>query len=164
MPAFFVAAVVLLLGTVTFRFWPMFDISRLPSDPSAHWEEPSLARQYEHDEGPIVVTTAYTVSKENEEAFLKAMVAVRLSRLRTGAIEWELYREGETDQRFIELFTVSTWGEHLRQHGGRQTLTDAAIDRRVRQLSSSKPVTRHYFPAELVGDDWGWVSRSRAGN
>jgi hypothetical protein len=89
------------------------------------------------------------------------MVAVRLSRLRTGAISWELYREGETAQRFIELFTVTTWGEHLQQHGGRQTAADTAIDRRARELTSSKPVTRHFFPAELVGNDWGWVENGR---
>jgi len=160
-PAFLIAAVVLLLGTATILFWPMYDLSRLPTDPSARWEEPSLVQQYDHDEGPIVVITAYTVTPENEEAFLKAMVAVRLSRLRTGAISWELYREGETAQRFIELFTVTTWGEHLLQHGGRQTAADSAIDRRARELASSKPVTRHFFPAELVGDDWGWVGSGR---
>jgi len=95
------------------------------------------------------------VSEENEEAFLRAMVAVRLSRLRTGAINWELYREGETAQRFVEIYLVTTWGEHLQQHGGRQTAADAAVDRRARELASSKPVTRHFFPADLVGDDWG---------
>ena len=84
------------------------------------------------------------------------MVAVRLSRLRTGAISWELYREGETAHRFIELFTVTTWGEHLQQHGGRQTVAEAEIDRRANSLSNPKPFTRHYFPAELVGEDWGW--------
>jgi len=154
-PAFVAAAVTLLLGTATFRLWPLYDVYRLPTDPSALWEEHSLVRQYDHDEGPIVVTTAYTVSEENEEAFLRAMVAVRLSRLRTGAINWELYREGETAQRFVEIYLVTTWGEHLQQHGGRQTAADAAVDRRARELASSKPVTRHFFPADLVGDDWG---------
>ncbi|HEU5153519.1 MAG TPA: MFS transporter [Gemmatimonadales bacterium] len=155
-PAFLIAAAALLLGTATIVFWPSYDLSQLPTDVSAQWDEPSLVRVYDHDEGPIVVTTAYTVAQENEERFLKAMVAVRLSRLRTGAISWELYREGETGERFIELYTVTTWGEHLQQHGGRQTAVDAAIDRRAREFASSKPVTRHYFPAELVGEEWGW--------
>jgi MFS family permease len=157
--AFIIAAATLLVGTVTIRSWPLIDVTGLGSDPSAHWEEPSLAWQPDHEEGPIVVTTAYTVTKENEEAFLRAMVAVRLSRLRTGAFSWELYREGETSNRFIELFTVPTWGEHLKQHGGRQTKADAAIDKRVRDLTASKPVTRHFFPADLVGEDWGWGVR-----
>lgn len=154
-PAFLIAAVMLLLGTATIELWPFYDLSRLPTDPSAGWEEPSLVGQYDHDEGPIVVTTSYTVTPENEEAFLRAMVAVRLSRLRTGAVSWELFREGETAQRFIELFVVATWGEHLQQHGGRQTAVDTAIDRRAREFVSAKPVTRHYFPAELVGQNWG---------
>jgi hypothetical protein len=155
-PAFLVAAGALVVGTVTIRWWPMIDVTGLSRDLSAHWEEPSLVTQADPEEGPVVVTTAYTVAKHKHEAFLKAMVAVRLSRLRTGAISWELYREGETDNRFIELFTVPTWGEHLQQHGGRQTVGDAVIDKRVRDLSDPKPTTRHFFPTELVGEDWGW--------
>jgi MFS family permease len=154
--AFLLAALALLIGAATIRLWPMIDVTGLSRELSAHWEEPSLVTQRDPDEGPIVVTTAYTVATHNEEAFLRAMYAVRLSRLRTGAITWELYREGETAKRFIELFTVGTWGEHLKQHGGRQTKADAAIDKRVRDLSDPKPVTRHFFPADLVGEDWGW--------
>lgn len=154
--SFVIAAGALLVGTATIRIWPMIDVSGLSRELSAHWEEPSLVRQPDPDEGPVVVTTAYAVSTKNEAAFLQAMYAVRLSRLRTGAINWELYREGETANRFIELFSVATWGEHLKQHGGRQTKADAAIDQRARVLCDEKPVTRHFFPIETVGEDWGW--------
>lgn len=47
------------------------------------------------------------------------MRALRLSRLRTGAIRWELYRDGATPNRFVEAYTVLSWEEHLRQHHGR---------------------------------------------
>jgi MFS family permease len=160
-PAFIVAAIALLAGTATLRWWPMIDVTGLGRE-LTHWEEPSLVRQHDDNEGPVLVTTAYTVTPENEEAFLRAMVAVRLSRLRTGAVSWELYREGETAHRFIEYFIVTTWGEHMLQHGGRQTQADAAIDKRARDLSHPKPVTRHFFPAELIGEDWGWVAGRRS--
>jgi MFS family permease len=160
-PTFMIAAAALLLGTATIRFWPIYDLSLLPTDPTSAWDEPSLVRHHDHDEGPIVVISSYHVPEQNQEAFLRGMVAVRLSRLRTGALNWELYREGETADRFVEIFTVATWGEHLQQHGGRQTAVDAAIDRRVRELASTKPVTRHFFPAELIGADWGAAAGSR---
>ena len=50
---------------------------------------------------------------------------VRLSRLRTGAVAWRLYREGESAQVFVEAYFVATWDEHLRQHHGRLTGEDA---------------------------------------
>jgi len=77
--------------------------------------------------------------------------AVRLSRLRTGAIWWELYRDGETANRFVEAYTVPSWDEHLRQHHGRLTGTDAAIERRARGLASSRPHVSHLFPADSSG-------------
>ena len=45
--------------------------------------------------GPVVVSNVYTVSAKNEQAFIKAMARVRLSRLRTGASRWGLFRDGE---------------------------------------------------------------------
>ena len=79
---------------------------------------------------------------------LNAMTAVRRSRLRSGAIGWELYREGETAQRFVETFTVPSWEEHLRQHRGRLTGNDAAIEQKARALSDPPPATTHLFPAD----------------
>ena len=39
--------------------------------------------------------------------------------------------------------------------------SSAAIDRRVSDLSDPKPLTRHFFPAEPLGEDWGWVGEKR---
>jgi hypothetical protein len=52
------------------------------------------------------------------------MAGLRQSRLRTGAIDWALYQDGQNPRRFIELFGVASWEEHLRQHRERQTGTD----------------------------------------
>ena len=51
-----------------------------------------------------------------------------LSRLRSGASRWELYRVGESPEVFVEQFQVPTWREHLRQHEGRLTAEDQAIE------------------------------------
>lgn len=148
---FLVAAATLLAGAATIRIWPLFDVGRLDPNPSVQWPEPSLVIEPEPDAGPVVVTTAYTVAPEREQQFLKAMRSVRLSRLRTGAIWWELYRDGETANRFVEAYAVLSWDEHLRQHHVRLTGTDAAIERRARRLADSPPEVSHLFPADLSG-------------
>ena len=46
------------------------------------------------------------------------------ARRRTGAVRWSVYRDAERPERFIEMFIVPTWQEHVRQHE-RRTVTDA---------------------------------------
>jgi hypothetical protein len=148
LPAFLLAAAALLFGAATIRLWPLLDVTGLDGDSVVHWPEPSLVMNPDPDVGPILVTTSYTVAENLEEAFMEAMQAVRLSRLQTGAVTWELYRGGETAHRFIETYIVPSWGEHLRQHGGRATSADKAIDQKARALSNPKPTVKHLFPAE----------------
>ena len=67
--------------------------------------------------------------------------------MRTGAIRWELYRDGATPNRFVEAYTVLSWEDHLLQHHGRLTGADAAIEEQVDQLSDPPPQVAHLFPA-----------------
>ena len=69
----------------------------------------------------MLVTVHFTVAAEREADFLAAMEELRGSRLRTGASRWELYRDAEHPDRFVEMFSVPSWEEHLRQHEGRLT-------------------------------------------
>ena len=119
--AFLLAAGLLLLTAVSLRLWPLYDISGLNRDPSQPWPEPQLGMEPEEDIGPVLVATTYTVAPERQERFLQAMRDLRLSRLRTGAIRWELYRDGSFPNRFVEEYTVPSWEEHLRQHHDRLT-------------------------------------------
>ncbi|HZE76212.1 MAG TPA: MFS transporter, partial [Gemmatimonadales bacterium] len=145
---FLLAAATLLAGAATIPLWPLFDVRGLNREPSFHWPEPNLAIDPEPDVGPVLVTTSYTVAPERQTAFLQAMRAVRLSRLSTGAIRWGLYRDGERANRFVETYIVPSWDEHLRQHHGRLTGADAAIEREARALSDSRPQVTHLFPAD----------------
>jgi hypothetical protein len=145
--AVLIAAAVLLAGLATLGGWPLIDTRGLDRSPSVHWPEPNLTFQPE-PQTPVAVATMYTVAPEREAQFIEAMQEVRLSRLRTGAIAWRLYREGETQRVFIETYLVGTWEEHLRQHHGRLTGADAVVDRKARELSDPKPYSRHWFPAE----------------
>ena len=144
---FLVAAGALLAGAATIRRWPLLDVRGLNRDPSVHWPEPNLLIETVSDAGPVLVTTTYTVTANLEELFLKSMRALRLSRLRTGAIRWELYRDGAAPNRFIEAYTLPSWEEHLRQHHGRLTGADADIEHQVDALSDPPPQVAHLFPA-----------------
>ena len=149
--ALVVAAAVLLAGAATLRLWPLFDVRKFDRAPSLPWKDPHLVFDPEPDVGPVLVTTTYTVAPEREQQFLDAMRSVRLSRLRTGAIRWELYRDGETANRFVELYTLLSWDEHLRQHHGRLTGFDAAVEQRAFALADGPPQVSHLFPADTSG-------------
>jgi len=146
---FLAAAAMLLVGAASVRIWPLFDARKFNPDRLVYWREPSLVIDPEPDTGPVLVTYAYTVPSDREQPFLEAMRAVRLSRLRTGAIWWGLYRDGETANRFLEAYTVLSWDEHLRQHHDRLTSTDAAIEREAWALADSPVDVSHLFPVDL---------------
>ena len=91
------------------------------------------------DRSPIRVQQA-------ERDFLAAMRGVRRSRLRTGAVQWGIFRDGETANRMVEVYVVPTWDEHLRQHTGRLTGTDQATEEAAKALSEIPPQVNHLLP------------------
>ena len=85
-----------------------------------------------------MVHVHYTVAAERQAAFLDAMIAVRLSRLRTGATDWELLRAIDSPGAFTESFTVPTWEEHVRQQTERTTGTALAKTARLAQQGNGE--------------------------
>jgi hypothetical protein len=71
------------------------------------------------------------------------MTRVRGSRLRTGAIRWDLYRNGHNPRVFVELYVVPSWQEHLRQHSDRPTGADERFEEEADALSDPPPETPH---------------------
>jgi MFS family permease len=141
-----IAAVVLLAGVVAGVVWPVPDIAHLDRRPAVYWSEARLAFEPEPDTGPVLVTVEYTVAPEREAAFLEAMDHLRRSRLRTGATRCELYRDGERPDRFLEIFSVPSWEEHMRQHEGRLTATDQHIEEAALAFSNPPPRANHLLP------------------
>jgi MFS family permease len=146
---FLIAAAVMAAGAATFRMWKLIDTRDLDRDPAVFWPEPQLALTADPGDGPVVVRTVYTIAPDREAAFLRAMTQVRLSRLRTGASRWGLYRDGETPTQFVELFVVASWEEHERQHTDRFTADDRAIDDEVKRLSDPPAATSHLIAADV---------------
>jgi MFS family permease len=145
--AYLVAAALMILGAVSVRFWPLHDIATLNRDPAVYWPEPHLTLEPDPGTGPVLVTVKYTLRPEREADFVAAMQAVRRSRQSTGAIRWGLFREGEAAHRFVEVYQVASWDEHLRQHGGRLTGADRAAEQRAWALADGEPEVSHLFPA-----------------
>jgi MFS family permease len=150
-PVFLLAAAMMAAGVATVRLLPLVDTSEMDRDTARYWPDPDLVLDVEPSAGPVVVITVYTVAPDLEERFLEAMAEVRLLRLRTGGTRWGLFRDGETPHEFVELFRITSWDEHLRQHGERLTGAGHQIMERATKLSDPAPVTSHLIAADVGG-------------
>jgi MFS family permease len=146
---FLAAALISAAGAATVRLWPLRPARHLNREP-AYWPDPSLAVEPDPSEGPVVVEVQYVVSPDNEAAFLEEMRKVRRSRMRTGAVQWGIFREGENPHRLVEIYVVPTWDEHLRQHTGRLTGADLEMETRAQALTEGSPEVTHLLPARPV--------------
>jgi hypothetical protein len=146
-PAFLISAAVMAAGAARIRFWPFYKIDGMDRS-LVRWPEPHLLIDTDHG-GPVLVRTTYTIAAAKESQFLQAMGRLRRSRLRTGATDWGLYQDGENLRLFIELFSVPSWEEHLRQHEERQTGTDLQYHDAAAALSDPEPRIDHYLAADV---------------
>jgi MFS family permease len=147
-PAFLISAAVMAAGAATIWFWPFYQIADMDRS-LVRWPEPQMLISPDSDGGPVLVRTTYTVAAEKQQQFLRAMADLRRSRLRTGATDWGLYRDGQDPRLFIELFSVPSWEEHLRQHDERQTGTDLEYHDAAAALSDPQPQIDHYLAAAV---------------
>ncbi|MCO8276915.1 MFS transporter [Actinoplanes sp. TRM 88003] len=149
LPVTFIAAAVLMLaGTATVPWLPVHEHDDADRSPAVFWAEPHIMFEPHADEGPVLVTVVYRVRDEKADDFVAAMDAVRLTRLRTGAVRWGLFRDGEDPIRYVEVYQVPTWEDHLRQHEGRLTGSDEQIEQRALALADGPPEVNHLLPTD----------------
>jgi MFS family permease/quinol monooxygenase YgiN len=79
--------------------------------------------------GNVVVTIEYLIDPARADDFRALMQESRRSRLRQGALEWELLRDVNQPGRFIEQIVDESWTEHLRRFD-RATASDVALRER----------------------------------
>jgi MFS family permease len=144
--AFLIAAGVMFAGVIAGLVWRVPETGHLDPQPVVYWPAARLAFDPEADAGPILVTVEFVVTPEQQPAFLQAMEQLRRSRHRTGASRWELYRDGDRPDRFVEMFSVPSWEEHERQHEGRLTAADKAIEETALAFSDPPPRAEHLLP------------------
>jgi quinol monooxygenase YgiN len=150
-PVLTAAGVVMAVSTLTVLRWPLRDVAGLDREPAVYWPEPHLEVDPEPEDGPVLVTVTYTVGPENVEQFLRAMVPVRRMKLRTGATSYRIYRDGADPTRFVEVTEYPNWAEHLRQHGGRLTGSDRALEAEAQGWADGPPDVQHLLPAAASG-------------
>ena len=126
--AFGAASIVLALLT---RHLPLEAAPVAP--PAAHLAEPMpdapdpvLLAGLRGDEDRVLESVRYAVPTASRDAFLAAMAEVRGVRLRAGAIVWRLYEDVAHPERYVELWAVGSWTDHLREQA-RLSEADHAI-------------------------------------
>jgi quinol monooxygenase YgiN len=79
-----------------------------------------------------MTTIEYRIDPARADEFRAVMQESRRSRLRQGALSWELFRDTNDPGRYLEYFVDESWVEHLRRFD-RVTAADVAL--RARRLA-----------------------------
>jgi hypothetical protein len=141
-------------GTIATTLLALF--TKLPDatsdlSPWNHWRMPVVVKEVgpELERGPVLVTVEYVVSGQHTSEFVEAIHQYERVRRRDGASRWGIFHDTEVADRYLEIFLVDSWAEHLRQH---ERLTQA--DRKLERLRSyviTEPSVRHLIYA-MNGD------------
>lgn len=92
---------------------------------------PALRTQLHGGGGRVHEVVRYRIDPADREDFLAAMAQARRVRQRSGAVAWQLLEDVAHPERWIELWAVENWADHLREA---DRLTDA--DRAVLALAA----------------------------
>jgi MFS family permease len=142
------------LGTIATAAIALF--ARLPDStadlsPWNHWRMPAVIGDVGADveKGPVLVTVEYAVIQKRTAEFVDAMHEYGRIRRRDGAYRWAIFRDTEVAYRYLEIFLVNSWAEHLRQHE-RQTQADRELEQRINSCLSGEPMVRHLIDADAT--------------
>lgn len=107
-------------------FAPLAD-STADLSPWNHWRMPVVTGDVETDvrKGPVMITVEYTVILKHTADFVNAMHEYGRVRRRDGAYRWGIFRDTEVPERYLEMFLVNSWAEHLGQHGDKRKPTES---------------------------------------
>ncbi len=143
-----VAAVGLLVGLVTAARYKLPEEYAFDFTPSGHWgqlDEDAVSRSEALSR--TAVTIEYQIDPSEADQFLVAMEDVRKTRLRTGAENWNIYRDIEDPTRYVEIYESPTWIEHQRMHE-RVSVADQKVEDKVRSYHAGDiPVQVSHFIA-----------------
>ena len=151
-PVFLIASVVAFVGTIANRWLPLASTEGIDLSPSLHWPTPDLDIPVKDERGPALVTIEYQINPSEKTNFRHVMHELRASRLRDGAIQWNLFNDPDVEERYLEAFMVRSWIDHLRQHE-RVTESDREIQEKLRTFlkDDTEPVVSHFI-AEKTKD------------
>jgi quinol monooxygenase YgiN len=95
--------------------------------------------------GHVLVTIEYRIDPARATDFRAVMQESRSSRLRQGALNWELLHDIAEPARYVEQIIDESWTEHLRRFD-RVTATDIALRERklAFHVGDAPPVVTRY--------------------
>ena len=141
--ALLAAAATLVAGLAAGWRQRLHGLDDLDLTPNPHWPEPVVLGEVDVERAPVLVTVEYEIDPEKAEAFADVMGELAAIRRRDGAVHWGLFRDAGRPDRFVEVFLVRSWLEHLRQHE-RITTADRALEERVYAfLAHGRPTVTH---------------------
>lgn len=119
--------------------------------PSHHWPEPAVHGEVDPDEGPVMVQIEYEVARDQRDAFLRAIHALKPARQRDGGHSWGVFEDTARPGYFIEHFFEDSWTEHLRHHE-RVTHADKPLQDAVLEFhrGNKAPRVSHFLAAHQL--------------
>jgi MFS family permease len=137
-----------MIGTTVLAFFAKLPDATSDLSPWNHWRVPAVIKDVapELERGPVLVTVEYAVDAKMKDEFVEAMHEYERVRRRDGASRWGIFHDTQDGDHYLEIFLVSSWAEHLRQHE-RQTQADRRIEQRLQSYLLSDPKVRHLIYA-----------------
>ncbi|MFB7775445.1 MFS transporter [Streptomyces bauhiniae] len=142
--ALLLATLLLVLSVVSLIWLPVrAQTGELSREVVQPWAEPVFALPADPGDVAVLVELTYRVAVIRQDEFRRAVNRLAVSRRRTGAVRWGIYRDAEDPEVFVEVFEVLSWKEHLRQHSVRTTAYDADLAHAAAAFSDPAPAVRH---------------------
>ncbi len=110
-----------------------------PAPPTPEAVAPELVSVVEEARTRVLEWQKYTIAEPDRETFLTVMAEVRDARGRAGAVNWHLYEDVAHPEGWIEIWSVETWTDHLRE-AMRTSETDRAALARAQALHIGDPI------------------------
>lgn len=116
---------------------------KLPDLSPYQWKRPvpHLELEPQPEDGPVRILIDYTVPLDRYNEFVHAIHKLRDVRLRSGAIRWGIFRDGNDPERLEESFVMESWLEYLRSRE-RMTTADAELLQAVRAMHRGEELPR----------------------
>jgi MFS family permease len=128
----------------------------LPDLTPYQWKRPAPHLQIEpsNEDGPVRILVDYVVPVERYSEFVVAVHKLREARLRSGAIRWGVFRDGNDPERLEESFLMESWLDYLRSRE-RMTTADFALLQAVRDIHKGDELPRvtHQVYAKEVANE-----------
>lgn len=142
---YWIAAAIIAAGSTLAWIRPLGDVEGLDRSHANYWPTPEPAFDPGESREPVRVSIEYDIHPADVPAFLEAMSFVRIVRLRSGGHNWELHRDVEAPQRFVESYASRSWEEHMRQHEVHLMESDRVLEARATALSRSPVIVQHFL-------------------